>query len=460
MILSVCAVRVRLSNGEGGNESPGMTHAQAATLIPELRALGKAALLRIDGLRDATTAACLAFLAAGFRCWIEGRPEALLRLVGGAHAPLGVTLQVEGPEAIDTTRPLAQTLFDAGVLIELRLRRGTALREDAARRLRTELCALRVLDDDELTFVHEALTPVFSVTADGCARRSANGTTLISRRIGEVGMQAVVRDLELDRLALAGRQVGWPRARPLTRGGFRRSSRGAPFIHAFAQPAVALFDDAFERWVAEVGEDRVLSEALRSGVGFANIRLVGTAGVFAGGTVPNVVLPRPHDQSLVLVVALWVAQGDRDKVRSTLGLQRGQSDASGKHDLATLEDLELRKFVEGACDVLARAVIVLARSWIEWEYRREATEALRFLGSPRALDAAKIVAASSPSIGAHAVERFGNRTARDRMRRAKNARAALAFLDETVERLCEVFAPRGGGNLVPSDDCNHARGEA
>jgi hypothetical protein len=250
---------------------------------------------------------------------------------------------------------------------------------------------------------------------------------------------------------------------PLSGGEFRRSSRGAPFIRAFAEPAVALFDDAFERWVAEVGEDRALSEALRTGVGFANIRFVDPPGVFAGGTVPRVVLPRPHDQSLVLVVALWVADGHREHVRSMLGIQRGRFDNAEKQDLATLEDSELRKFVERADDVLARAVVVLAASEIDQAYRREATEALLLLGSGRAQDAAKIVASREPEIGAHVVARFGNRAARRRMRRGENPHVALQLLEETVERLCDIFAPRSDGKHSPPEygnDGDDAGGEA
>lgn len=67
-------------------------------------------------------------------------------------------------------------------------------------------------------------------------------------------------------------------------------------------------------------------------------------------------------------------------------------------------------------------------------------------GSPRAREAAGTIARVDPAIGEPVAKRMSNRGARARQERAKDPSVALAYIEETIARLCDVLGPR-----VPGD---------
>jgi hypothetical protein len=160
-----------------------------------------------------------------------------------------------------------------------------------------------------------------------------------------------------------------------------------------------------------------------------------------------------------LILASLIAQSDRDNVRAVIGLQTGFFDAAPKEDLVVLGASLLRKFIERAAESISRATVVLARSRIELDQRRRALGCLLLLGSPRARSAAVHIARVAPTIGEPVLQRFGNRSARKCMERAKqDPHAALGFLGETIDRLCAIFGTGSGSWRSGEAACFRADG--
>lgn len=429
----------------------------AATTASALAELEWGTLLRVDGLRDETLNTAIALLEgvrdASIGCWFDAAPADFISLLARCqrrqYRIAGVTLRLRSEDDLNQAQSLGCALFDAGSIVELRLAASNRLPEGACALIHEDCAAWRTVRDGEPDDYFPK--PALAVLPDGHAVGQVGERPLrTSAPVRLLGLDATLRELRLERRHLVGDTQYYPQPVQFARSGGRvrrvyscsgTQALGHSLAQAEGQAALGFDDeDEFRNWVEEIAGDPNFATTFPAFPGTAE-----TAGVFVKAEQGAVQILRPRiDARPVLVLASWLARGDRENARSALGLQNGVFDAAQKDDLAVLAESDLRRYVDRAASSLSRAVVVMVKARLDREQRERALSALTLLGSPRARDAVRYVAHLDPTIAGPALKRIGNRATRSRVDRAKNPNTALRYLDETIDRICAAATWSGG----------------